>query len=149
MQTARQIQLRQIKETFNSVATNSKRRILLCSSSFDTRSVVIPSYFSEKDFDNVIVAKYQINNEAIQNNIVKIKEQFKEKYKEMLLNTDDPIVSADSIQQTLLRVLSDKQQISILCDITCFTRESILMLLAFFKRLYTSTINFYFVYSLA
>ena len=65
----------------------------------------------------------------------------------MCLDIDDPITSADSIRDKLSDSLDFTVSSNILFDITCFTRESLLMILAYLRTCNLRQSKLVFLYS--
>lgn len=119
--------------------------VLLCSSSFDKRCLEIPGQFSSKDIAHVIIAKYQSNEVYVKENLKKLESFFSERDL-MPLSIDDPIFSADSIEGHLSSIINQDEPCNILFDVTCFTRETLLMVLAYLQTCDLKKHKLFFVY---
>ena len=119
--------------------------VLLCSSSFDERCLSIPSQLDD-DLDLALIAQYQSNMKYAKPNLDKIVSRFV-KNDILPLSVDDPIFSADSIKEKLSAIFCQGKACNILFDITCFTRETLLMILAYLQTCDMRNHKLFFGYS--
>lgn len=106
--------------------------VLLCSASFEERCLSVPTSLNRDRVGLAIVAVNQTYWGAVKESTLKLESLFDGKHRRMTLDALDPIVTADSIAQVVFSSLVGEPK-RILLDITAFTRESLLILLAFLR----------------
>jgi hypothetical protein len=102
--------------------------VLLCCSSFEERSLVIPNLFSKYGLKNI----YIFNNENLHSNIEKNTLLINGYYDNnaFITNTkiDDPLLTTSKIKDVISSLVKNNQK-KIIIDVTTFTHEMLLILL--------------------
>jgi len=111
---------------------------LICCSSFEERSTVIPSILKEKIFNFVFLFKNEnLQSNKINENALFIKESYNYASIE-ITRTDDPLLTSNIIRNIISILIQNKIK-NVIIDITTFTHEMLLMLL---MNLYKNRIYF-------
>jgi hypothetical protein len=106
--------------------------LFICSCSFEERCLSIPRNINNnvKDVALMYNKEYQ---KYFGGNLASLKELFHDKFTIIELVHSNPILSADSINKHLSRIIKNKKGYSILLDITTFTHEILLILFRIFQ----------------
>ena len=108
--------------------------VLICSASFESRSLSIPACVKDVPFKTVLICVNENFPHVLRKTGKRLQGMFPESGSMVLLNTDDPLRTADSLQLALRAELA-KGNTRFLVDITTFTHESLLILLRIMKWL--------------
>jgi len=122
--------------------------VLICSSSFEDRSLSVPFCFRRTEVRHAIVAVNRTFEDIVGRNFARLRDHFGSRFHEMSLDANDPLRSADGISKSL-DALAPPVKKSILVDISTFTRESLLILLLFLRYNVRSGDEIRFVYARA
>lgn len=123
-----------INQLQNSIVDNYG--LFICFNSFETRSVTITSNFDVSRAERFLVLTNEITRDDTQHNLDALLKYIpKEKRTVITLSTDKPVSSADKIKTSLFQV-KDVLPSGIFIDITTFTHEMLLILLAILKEEY-------------
>jgi len=111
---------------------------LICCSSFEERSIVIPSILKEKIYNHVFIFKnVNLQSKKINENALFIKECYNYATVE-ITRTDDPLLTSNIIKNIISTLIQNNVK-NLIIDITTFTHEMLLMLL---MNLYKKRTNF-------
>lgn len=94
---------------------------LICCSSFEDRSLILPINIDRNFVKNVILCYFNPISKKAKENLNKIKNQFDSTFKEIVLLKNDPISNYDMLLSLIEKVSPKK----VLFDISTFTRENI------------------------
>jgi hypothetical protein len=123
--------------------------LLIVSASFEERSLSFSQHFPACKAKNAIVFYLHENFSYLKDNLLRLKKVLNDKhitYECVELFQAKPLESTDKVYESLDKYLSGGSVQDIIIDITTFTHEIALILLAIFKRKYTQ-INVTFAYS--
>jgi len=143
-----QLQTKKIQDINQYLLSEMMPNVLICASSFDARCLAVPCQLSNNAIGRVFVSHYLPEIDSAKDNLRQILSKYPA-HQTMPLNIDDPIFSADSIKEHLSQISNLTLSHNILFDITCFTRESLLMILAFLQTCDLHQSRLVFVYSRA
>jgi hypothetical protein len=107
--------------------------LFICSASYEKRCETVAGRLASRDVTRVIVAENRNHVEFHGGSAQLLMETFGEKASLVALDTSDPLFTADSLKSHLSQV-EDRVGGQIVVDITTFTRESLLILLALLRR---------------
>lgn len=111
--------------------------IFICSSSFEERCLSIPRKVSEyKLASEAIIFENVDSIEYVESNCGLLQELFLGCYSKVEVYLTDPIKSADNISEEFNKKWDRESSEEVLIDITTFTHETLLMVLAAMKRDY-------------
>ncbi len=111
--------------------------IFICSSSFEERCLSIPRKVSEyKLAPEAVIFENMDSKEHVAQNCGLLQELFPGCCDKVELYLTDPIKSADHISEEFSKKWDKESRAEVLLDITTFTHESLLMVLAAMKRDY-------------
>jgi hypothetical protein len=99
----------------------------VCSASYEERSLVIPLRLAPEGFDKVIICENENHRDIHGNNGDRLRSHFKDQGSMAWLNTDNPLITGDSLFNALGRVPGTEVP-RIVIDISSFTHESLLMM---------------------
>jgi hypothetical protein len=105
---------------------------LVCSASFEDRCLSVPVAIGAANVSEAIVGINLTYREFITPKWTQFERLLGSKLRELPQRADNPILSADSIARSIGRVLTAGGK-HLLVDTTTFTRETLLMLLAFLR----------------
>ncbi len=117
----------------DSAIPNGMIDVFICSASFEERCLSIPKSLDPRRIGVAVVGVNESYWEAVQTSANALENLFSRKRERLSLYADDPIRSADNIAEVMSRTLTGESR-RILVDITAFTRESLLVLLAFLRN---------------
>jgi hypothetical protein len=103
--------------------------LFICSCSFENRCLSIANNIDLSKIKHSIIVYMSEYSEYLDNNLRTLDELFVKESTNIELKHNDPIFSADTIKENLLKISKNKEIYSILLDITCFTHESLLILI--------------------
>lgn len=103
--------------------------VLICSASFEDRSVCIPNKVKRKNFKKIIVLENSNGSDLIKNNAKKISELYKQKVVNLKIDYSDSLSLADRIVKEVNSISAKAKKISVLLDITTFTHETLMVCL--------------------
>lgn len=107
---------------------------LICCNSFEDRCITIPSQVSKDNFANCVVFTNKDNQEKSESNLDTIRRLFAEKSQIVELILSSPISVADRMEETIKYLEKTCELRKVFIDITTFTHETLLILLAIFKE---------------
>lgn len=128
------------------VLPGGKVDLLICCASFEERSLSIPKAVGVDRAGAAIIAVNETYMGAVREGLTKLETIFSSKSQRLIVSSTDPIKSADNIAQTIGPCLAGPP-VRILLDITTFTRESLLILLAYFRRSLRACDKLYLAYA--
>lgn len=122
--------------------------LFLCSASFEERCRSITDHLDSSYIRRSWIAFNENFGEVVAENVTHLHTRLGDASTEIVLNTNDPILSADNISQSLERAFKEVPQ-RVVIDITSFTRESLLILVKFLCQNLKSTDTLEFLYAYA
>lgn len=121
--------------------------LLIASASFEERCLSVPAHLDVGRIGAALIARNRAYRDAVDNNFRALEQRFAAKCNELLLDSDDPVASADEIASVVGAALAKDRPRRILVDITTFTREFLLMLLAYLRGAVSDRDSVDFVYT--
>lgn len=116
---------------------SSSYDVFICCSSFEERCFSIAKKVSEnKKASRVLVFENTDSEKYIEKNYTVLQNLFSGCSEKVPFYTSDPIKSADSMSEAFCRIWDEASVADVLVDITTFTHEMLLMLLAAMRRTY-------------
>lgn len=122
--------------------------VFICSTSFEKRCTIIPRQIENDNVKHVIIFENKGYEDLAKQNRKILQRQFGEKGSLVDLRRDDPVASADSINEALQEAVSQDAK-RFLIDITTFTHEGLLILLGLLRRVLTHGESVQFAYNSA
>lgn len=104
-----------------------KYDMLICSASFESRTISIPSKLKRKKFRSVIIVENCMGSNLIKENSQKISELFGNKAIQLKVDYSNSLSVADEITKAINS--SPNKKLDIIVDITTFTHEILLICL--------------------
>ena len=101
--------------------------VFLCCASFESRCRAVADAIPPEAVRKVLVADNRNLAEYVGDNAAYLRDRFAPRARDVALDSHDPLVTADSLQEALNSVASD-EPMRYLVDITTFTHESLLIL---------------------
>lgn len=121
--------------------------LFICSSSFDSRCISIPSLIKNKRISNILVCHFENNYDCANNNYNIILETFQDKkIKPISLRKHDPLYNYDLLYSSFAKIEFTNIP-RILIDISTFTREILLIFIRFIIHNYNKDISVTLCYS--
>jgi len=111
-----------------------KYDLFICFNSFEERCFSIASHIPKDKFSKALILTNEIQFENAAKNLQKLTEIFENKATVAYLDLSLPVDVADSIIEHLNKINSIHKISSVFIDITTFTHESLLILLAIIKE---------------
>lgn len=128
-------------ERFELTELRSKLRmpidLFICSASYESRCASVAEQLKPEDFRAVIVTENENHAEFYNNAKSRLMQHFGDIAVLASLDTRNPLATADGLTAALAK-FSDSPDFSVLLDITTFTRESLLILLALLRLRFAS-----------
>lgn len=121
--------MKKVKINRINASLNDEYDVLVCSASFENRSICIPNKLKNKKFEKVIVLENTNGSELIKNNSKLISELYKRNSIIISVDYSDSLSLADRIVKEINSVSTKGKKINILLDITTFTHESLMICL--------------------
>lgn len=112
---------------------------LICCNSFEDRCITIPSQVPKENFANFVMFTNKENREQSENNLDTIKRLFAEKSQIVELSFSSPISVADSMKEAIKSLEKTGELRKVFIDITTFTHETLLILLAILREKFPNT----------
>ena len=113
--------------------------LFICSASFEDRCSTIASNLLPSNIGRALICTNRDYDEYIKDNLQMLTELFTGIYQIADVFSSSPLKSADNIEEALNELSAGKSPQSILLDITTFTHESLLILLAILNNKYPTT----------
>ncbi len=108
--------------------------LFLCSSSFESRSCVLPCIVDFSKYKRALLFANKNYYDYINDNLETLKTHFKDKASLVEISSFDPIFTADNIMNQLESINEQQQVKRVLIDITTFTHETLLILMAVLRN---------------
>lgn len=112
---------------------------LICFNSFEARCTTIPSQVSKDNFANCLIFTNRDTREQSENNLNIINQLFAGKSQIIELTVSSPISVADKMEETIKSLAKSCELKKVFIDITTFTHETLLILLAIFREKFSDT----------
>ena len=122
---------------------------LVCCASFEERCLSIPHQLSRENVGRMVLFVNKDYRNVAEGNVEILKRKFAEKCNLLELNTGDPILTADRIQEGFRGLKEDYDGGLVLIDITAFTRESMMIMLRYLAEDREFGVRVRFVYTRA
>jgi hypothetical protein len=106
--------------------------LFICSASFEDRCLSIANQLDPDRVRYVVILENADFGAHVRQNVVKLKQRFKEKARTVQLRTNDPFFVADNLKKCVMPVLAECAG-PCLVDVTTFTHEQVLI---FIKMLF-------------
>lgn len=101
--------------------------LFVCSASFEVRCLSIAENLDPRNVKAAIIAKNIPFADVVDDNFNLLMERFSNKVRPLLVDSNDPVATADAIAAGLARTLTGGAK-RVVVDITTFTHENLLML---------------------
>lgn len=112
---------------------------LICFNSFEDRCTIIPSQVPKNNFSNCLVFINKETRMQSENNLKIIEHAFAGKEKTIELLLSSPINVADKMEEAICALEQSCKLKKVFIDITTFTHEALLILLAIFREKFPAT----------
>ena len=112
---------------------------LICFNSFEERCTTIPSQVSKDNFANCLIFTNRDTREQSENHLNIINKLFEGKSQIIELTVSSPISVADRMEETIKSLAKSCKLKKVFIDITTFTHETLLILLAIFREKFSYT----------
>lgn len=122
-----------------SKATKESYDALICFNSFEKRCITIPSSVSKDNFSNFLIFTNKETQEQSEKNLNAMTRLFDERCQIIELTVSSPIRVADKIEEAINDLAKSCGLKKVFIDITTFTHEILLILLAIFKEKFSET----------
>ena len=118
------------KVPLNGLATalNGRVDVFICSASFEARCMSVPDQLPPESIGAVLVCANANFPDVLSGNGRYLSDRYGDKGSLVKLSTENPLITADALQNALSRFASDVP-INYVIDITTFTHEALLILL--------------------
>lgn len=120
--------------------------IFICAASYEARCLSIPLRIQPNVVARALVCANHDHLERMESNFDRLKRHFGGKGREVLLRTDNPLISADRLKDALEAVDETKAR-RLLIDITTFTHEGLLILIRLLSIFLKATDQVWIVYA--
>ena len=107
---------------------------LICFNSFEDRCTTIPSHVTQSNFSNCLIFTNRDIREQSENNLNVINQLFEGKSQIIEVTLSSPINVADKMEETIKSLAESCQMKRVFIDITTFTHETLLILLAILRE---------------
>lgn len=121
--------MRKVKINRINASLNDEYEVLMCSASFEDRSVCIPNKLKKKKFQKVIILENTNGSDLIKNNSKSIGELYKRSAVTVCVDYCDSLSLADRIVKEINSVTTKGKKLNVLLDITTFTHETLMICL--------------------
>ena len=102
--------------------------VFICCGSYEERCLSVAKSIDRDAIGKAIIAENRDLSVHVGKNTENLRELFAEKHVDALINSGDPLETADHLKDSLMSVASEKA-LKYLVDITTFTHEGLLILL--------------------